>query len=209
MIYISLEGNIGAGKSTLIKALGDTAVIVDEPVKEWMELKDSNGTSILELFYDDPKRYAYTFQHASMMTRTQKVLDAMERGYPEVLLSERSLVTDHEIFVKTLHKDGTITDLEYKLYCMTLQMFIENRGVYPTAFIYMDTPPEICLERIRKRAREGEEHITLEYLQKLHEAHVNWLDDPGAEFLPILRLAHDDPDMSKKIQDFVQDLKRI
>ena len=209
MIYISLEGNIGAGKSTLIKALGDSAVIVDEPVQEWMDLKDSNGMSILELFYDDPYRYAYTFQHASMMTRTQKVDEAMNRGYPEVLLSERSLVTDHEIFVKTLHKDGTLTDLEYKLYCMTLQMFIENRGVYPSAFIYIDTPPEVCLERIRKRARHGEERITLEYLRKLDDAHKNWLDEPGAEFLPILQLKYDDPDMAQKIKDFIDVLKGI
>ncbi len=65
-IVISLDGNIGAGKSTLLaacRAAGLEGVDwVEEPVAEWLTLKNAEGKSLLALFYEDKRRWAYSFQ---------------------------------------------------------------------------------------------------------------------------------------------------
>jgi deoxycitidine kinase/deoxyguanosine kinase len=69
MTLISIEGNIGAGKSTLIETLKTrfpNVVFVDEPVDVWSTVTDKDGTTILEKYYADQKRYAFAFQ---MMVR--------------------------------------------------------------------------------------------------------------------------------------------
>ncbi len=63
-IIISLDGNIGAGKSTLLNAIRERISeinYVDEPVGQWTVLKNTEGKNLLELFYEDKKRWAYTF----------------------------------------------------------------------------------------------------------------------------------------------------
>jgi len=65
MTLISVEGNIGAGKSTLLESLKTKfpeLIFVDEPVEEWSTITDSNGVSILEKYYADQTRYAFSFQ---------------------------------------------------------------------------------------------------------------------------------------------------
>jgi deoxyadenosine/deoxycytidine kinase len=62
-IIISLDGNIGAGKSTLLAEIRNKlhdVHIVDEPVGQWTALKNAEGKNLLELFYEDKRRWAYT-----------------------------------------------------------------------------------------------------------------------------------------------------
>ena len=71
-VLISIEGNIGSGKSTLLKKLRERHAnwnFIDEPVESWMSLRHSNGKSLLELFYEDKHRWAYTFQNTAILTR--------------------------------------------------------------------------------------------------------------------------------------------
>ena len=66
IIIISLDGNIGSGKSTLvniIKRFRPEYCMLDEPVNEWNEIKDKDGVNLLENFYKDQQRWAYTFQN--------------------------------------------------------------------------------------------------------------------------------------------------
>ena len=75
-MVISLDGNIGAGKSTLLEAirsgLPEVEVVV-EPVGEWTRLKNAEGKSLLELFYEDKRRWAYTFQNCAILTRLRSL----------------------------------------------------------------------------------------------------------------------------------------
>jgi deoxyadenosine/deoxycytidine kinase len=79
MKIISIEGNIGSGKSTLIKKLRELPefqngfTFLPEPVDEWNTIKDSDGITILEKYYSDQKKYAFSFQ---MMDNFQKELFA-------------------------------------------------------------------------------------------------------------------------------------
>ena len=71
-ILISIEGNIGAGKSTVLNVLKQKHpdwVFIDEPVDTWTALKNADGTNLLEHFYQDQVRWAYTFQNCALLSR--------------------------------------------------------------------------------------------------------------------------------------------
>jgi deoxyadenosine/deoxycytidine kinase len=79
MTLISIEGNIGAGKSTLIETLKtkfSNVVFVDEPVDEWSTVTDKDGTTVLEKYYADQKRYAFAFQMMVRVSREFSVNDS-------------------------------------------------------------------------------------------------------------------------------------
>jgi ABC-type glutathione transport system ATPase component len=66
---VSIEGNIGAGKSTLVKTLQnrysdrDDIYFLQEPVDLWEKIKDKDGKNMLQKFYANPKKYAFAFPH--------------------------------------------------------------------------------------------------------------------------------------------------
>ena len=104
-IVISLDGNIGAGKSTLLeavrKALPDVEVVV-EPVGEWLTLKNAEGKSLLELFYDDKRRWAYTFQNLTILSRLRAIREVLASTKKKVIIMERSVLTDRFVFAEML-----------------------------------------------------------------------------------------------------------
>ena len=77
-MIVSIEGNIGSGKSTLVKELqrrfSDKWDFVNEPVDEWVALKNEEGKSLIELFYEDKKKYSYMFQNYAYITRMRKFM---------------------------------------------------------------------------------------------------------------------------------------
>jgi deoxyadenosine/deoxycytidine kinase len=79
-IILSLDGNIGSGKTTLlnhIRTYLHDIHVVDEPVGQWTELHDKEGKNLLELFYQDKKRWSYTFQNCALLTRLTNIKDAI------------------------------------------------------------------------------------------------------------------------------------
>ncbi len=178
-VLLSLEGNIGSGKSTVLRKLKEVYpdwIYVDEPVNEWLGLKNADGESLLEVFYKDKARWSYTFQNAAVLYRYKKLRAAIDSldGKPAVVVMERCLETDRQIFCKMLHNDGFIDDLEKKLYD---DWFDHLNSMVPSVdgYIYINTGPELSFSRVAKRAREGESVIPLEYLQELHKHHTEWL----------------------------------
>lgn len=183
-ILISIEGNIGAGKSTLLRKIKDAHpewFYVDEPVDQWLALKDDDDVSLLDHFYQDKSRWAYTFQNVAVLTRAEalrKTLDAAAESGLEhpIIIMERCLETDAEVFAKMLKEEGAMNAIEWDLYERWRKVLVENFNLpKTTAYIWVDTPPIVCKERIRQRAREGEDDIALEYLECLDDAHIEWL----------------------------------
>ena len=86
MVLISIEGNIGSGKSTLLKIIRETykdnknIIFIDEPVNEWLNIKNSDNKNILELFYNDKKKYSFSFQILAYITRLRKILEAIKNN---------------------------------------------------------------------------------------------------------------------------------
>jgi len=180
MIIISLEGNIGAGKTTLLSELEKRYIgskeirFLREPVDEWSLIKDKEGNTILSKFYADPKTYAFAFQIMAYSTRLLS-LRQLVADNPEckIIICERSLDADKHIFAKMLHDDGTIESVMYQIYEKYFDLYEAEFQL--NAVVYVNTYPEICFQRVSKRAREGESLIPLEYLKNCHTYHQTWL----------------------------------
>jgi len=179
---LSLEGNIGSGKSTFNKALeeyfnnkanccGLKICFLLEPVDIWNTIKDNDGRTMIECYYADQERYAFPFQMMAYITRLHILREEYKKGY-DIIFTERCLFTDQNVFAKMLYDDGKIGEVEYQIYN---KWFIEFIAEFPEIeYVYMKTSPEVALSRIIKRARLGE-NIPLEYLKRCHDYHEEWL----------------------------------
>ena len=175
MTIISIEGNIGSGKSTLLKRISEinsNVVTLQEPVDVWNSIKDENGKTILELYYADQKKWAFAFQMMAFITRAKKLREAVENNPGKVIVTERSVFTDKNIFAMMLHDSGIINEVEYSIY---IHWFNElTRGIQVDRIVYVRTEPTECEFRIKCRNRTGET-IPLEYLASCHDYHEKWL----------------------------------
>jgi deoxyadenosine/deoxycytidine kinase len=190
-IIVSLEGNIGAGKTTFLKDLSRQCpdyTIVLEPVDEWTT--KYGGDSILELFYADKTRWAFTFQNFAVQTLVTAVKKVLASGSNTILVTERSALTSRYVFAQMLKDTGYMTELEWALY---LRMF-EDYSFPLSGIIYLTTDPETSAQRIMERGRQGET-VSLDYLKELDSRHKAWLDVTD---IPLLRLAYGDVDAVKE-----------
>jgi deoxyadenosine/deoxycytidine kinase len=176
-MLISIEGNIGSGKSTLVEYLKsiNKYVFVDEPVNEWLSIKDKDGSNALECFYKNQKENAFCFQILAYITRLKKLMDKIKE-YPSdvVIITERSIETDRNVFAKMLYEDGFISSIEWETYNYWFSTFKDVSKV--DLIIYIKTSPEKCLERINKRNRAEETSIKIDYLVKCNKYHDDWLN---------------------------------
>ena len=215
-IIISLDGNIGAGKSTLLAEIRNRlhdVHFVDEPVGQWTSLKNAEGKNLLELFYEDKKRWAYTFQNCAILTRLKNIKDAVTnldktvKG-PQVIITERSVLTDKHVFAEMLRDSGEIDPLEWDLYENWFNVFGKELPV--SGIIYVSTSSTTSKERIKIRNRHGEENISLEYLDALDAQHKKWIENTT---IPVLTLSTEvgvsvDTNI-EKITEFIEHLKRL
>lgn len=174
---IIVEGNIGAGKSTFLRLIGQAldVQIVYEPHEKW---QDVNGAgNLLDAFYADTKRWAYTFQSYAFITRVLEQEAYLKKATHPVQILERSVYSDRYCFAKNCYQMGTMSALEWKLYQEWFSWLIQDYVKKPHGFIYLKTDPEICYERLLKRSRSEEKAVPLDYLQKLHAKHEDWLVD--------------------------------
>ena len=177
---ISIDGNIGSGKSTLMGNLksyfsnNKNIVFLKEPVDEWETITDENGTTILEKFYENPLKYGFSFQIMAYISRLDVIRKEIKKNPNAIFISERSLFTDKLVFAKMLFDSGNIELVNYKIYLKWFDTFADDFPV--SKVIYVNTDPEMCHQRIVKRSRTGENNIPLEYLQNCHKYHTNMLD---------------------------------
>jgi deoxyadenosine/deoxycytidine kinase len=215
-IIISLDGNIGAGKSTLLAEIRNKlhdVHVVDEPVGQWTALKNAEGKNLLELFYEDKKRWSYTFQNCAILTRLKNIQEAVEnidtaQKTPQIIITERSVLTDKHVFAEMLYEGGDIDPLEWELYESWFNIFGKK---YPVrGIIYISTSAVTSKDRIKIRNRHGEENIGIEYLDALDKQHKKWVENTN---IPVLTLSTEaDVPVEKNIEEikqFIQKLKSM
>lgn len=174
-----VEGNIGTGKSTFLKMIetyyGDRAQVIYEPVDVWTSFIDSEGKNILEYFYKDPKRFAYTFQNLAFISRveTLKTIDKTK----EFVFIERSIWSDKFVFAENCFQTKMMTELEYKLYLRWFDWMESEilKDLPKFKHIYLQCSPDVSLDRLRLRNRLEELTVDLAYISQIHQRHNNWL----------------------------------
>lgn len=157
-----VEGNIGAGKSSVLQELRDRGyTVVPEPVEAW--------SHVFPLFVKNPRRYAFVFQTqvaASLVEQHRTALSAYEWGPKDnVVFVERSFLSAGA-FVSVAVDNGFISPAEETTY----HNLAEAIGWTPSGYIFIATPLKTCLERLQKRGRPEEANLTLSDLHKIGNA---------------------------------------
>ena len=163
---VSIIGNIGAGKSTLIvelkkhKEIGTKSVLVPEDVGSFKVE--------LEAFYNDQKKGAEPLQTAISKSNSARLSQATTYAdaLPDclVIISERSNFDTFHTFVQIQRDAGNLRECFVADLKSTLHV--------PEYLFYLDTPPSVCFDRIKTRNRPGEENIQKDYLDKLDTKHI-------------------------------------
>jgi len=197
-----VEGNIGSGKSTLLSLIQKTLSlpILYEPTAAWQQVDGEHN--MLQAFYADTKRWAYTFQSYAFVSRVRAQQEYSQAHPKTPHIAERSVWSDRYCFAKNCYESGMMNALEWKLYKEWFVWLMQNYVALPAGFIYLRAEPEVCFARLQKRCREEESAVTLDYLQALHQKHEAWLIDKeqiedALRDIPVLIL-----DVN---QEFVQD----
>lgn len=194
-IIISIDGNIGSGKSTILKYLENNfenfcklknnnlkICFLKEPVDEWETIIDKHDEkNIIEKYYEDNTKYGFAFQMMAYISRLSIFKKTLVKNY-DIIFTERSIYTDRNIFANMLYKSGKINEIEYQIYNKWFNEFSELLN--NIKIIYIKTKPEICLKRIKKRNRIGE-NINIEYLRDCNYFHEIWLNKKNKNILII------------------------
>ncbi|MCI4392528.1 hypothetical protein PGIGA_G00146860 [Pangasianodon gigas] len=195
---LSIEGNIAVGKSTFARLLSNAGrnwEVTPEPVSKWQNVEEAisqirqpvpcpqqTASNLLQMMYQDPKRWSYTFQTFSCMSRMRTQLQPppvrlLQAGDVAVQMYERSIYSDRYIFAQNMFELGGINSTEWAVYQDWHSFLVEQFGpkVQLEGIIYLRAPPQTCMERLTRRGREEEKGIQLDYLETLHKQHENWL----------------------------------
>jgi deoxyadenosine/deoxycytidine kinase len=194
-ILVSLEGNIGSGKSTILAAIskrmdaaidGARVTVLQEPVDRW------SSTGMLQAYYNDPKRNGFAFQMFVMLSRVEQWQKLRSKGggvAAAAVLSERCIASDFELFGQPMRNAGIIDDVQWTTYSAWTEHIRSNcDGAEAAAVIYLRVSPEVSIRRITTRGRPGEEAIDGAYIEMLHAAHEQWiarLQRDGARILTL------------------------
>ena len=175
-LMVLLEGNIGAGKTTVGRTIANSGHFgfIEEPTKVWRE---GFAANMLDLFYSDTQRWAFTFQICAFVTRAKTWHEVWRQTDQNKVILERSIYCDRYVFAENCHRTGLFSETEYQLYCGMWDFTVSQYVDEPDAILYLRAPAEVCLERIKARGRTEETGIPLEYLLQLEHLHDEWLLD--------------------------------
>jgi deoxyadenosine/deoxycytidine kinase len=179
-MLIAIEGNIGTGKTTIIEYLKKTyqedpsVIFIEEPLEQWLNLKDTDGQNILGKFYGDPERWSYSFQMHAFITRAKDILS--KDTQTNTIIIERSIMTDRNVFTSLLKDSGKVSELEWQLYEEWFSWLTDHfKSITPNGYIYLKADPNISYQRMVNRTREEEQSVPLEYIKSVSDKHDKWL----------------------------------
>ena len=200
MPIISIEGNIGAGKSTLLERIQKRCIqennknihIIPESLDVWNKIKEAEK-SILQLFYENKKKYGFPFQILTFLTITYNMMGEIQRlGKKDTVIIERSPISNIAVFAQMLYDDKIIGEAEW-----SVLKYLANGMMMPVdKIVYLRSVPYECMERVHNRNREGEEDLPLSYLQRVHDKHEDWLK----------QVQHETIETTDEIQRFIDRL---
>lgn len=170
---VSICGAIGVGKTTIIPHLalllrenGISVTVVNENVHEW--------SKILKMFYEDQARWAYTLQTSVLVSRVNAFENRDKDA--QVVLVERGIDTD-KIFADMLFDDGKMSEQEYEMYLKWWELWSRFISYDPDITVAIECSLATSMERIKKRARDGESLVSESYQQSLIRYHEQFYSE--------------------------------
>ena len=180
--FVAIAGNIGVGKSTLVKMLCDQMEWDPfyEPVTENPYLSD---------FYHNMSAWAFHSQVFFLTHRLRSHFNLAQ--HPHSVVQDRSVYEDAEIFARNLYRQGNITDRDYQTYRELYETAVQFLPP-PDLVIYLRASVDTLMNRIDSRGREYERKISPEYLQNLNDLYESSIEN--FTLCPVLAVPADDLD---------------
>jgi deoxyguanosine kinase len=192
--YIAIEGNIGAGKTSLSK-------MIAEEFNALLILEQFEDNSFLPKFYADPERYAFPLELTFIAERYQQ----LKQMQTSLNLFKPLVIADYFIDKSLIFSRNTLGEDEYLLYTKLFSI-INNTLPKPELLVYLHVNVERLLKNINKRGRDYEQQIKFEYLEKIENGYFNHFKSLGD--LPIVIIDANELDFVNMPDDY-QALKDI
>ena len=193
--YIAIEGNIGAGKTTLAEKIAQ-----DFNAKTVFERFADNP--FLPKFYKDQNRYAFPLEMSFLADRYQQLSDDLA----QFDLFKDFIVADYHIFKSLIFAKVTLQDDEFRLY-KTLFDIIYKEMPKPDLYVYLYQNTDRLLQNIKRRGRSYEQEIAGDYLNKINKGYLDYINTQAN--LNVLIIDVSERDFVKNQSDYVYILDEI
>ena len=163
--FIAIEGNIGAGKTSLAKMLASdfNAKIVLERFAE---------NPFLPKFYENPERYAFQLEMSFLIDRYQQLMDDLHH----LDLFKELIISDYYFTKSLIFAKNTLEPTEFQLYRRFFSVIYKSIPK-PDLYIYLHVNVEKLLLNIKKRGRPYEQNIKREYLEKIQKGYFDFFNE--------------------------------
>tara|TARA_Y100000768_G_scaffold201477_1_gene151488 strand:+ start:357 stop:983 length:627 start_codon:yes stop_codon:yes gene_type:complete len=197
--HIVISGNIGVGKTTLSEK-------VSKKFNWDLQLEEVDNNPYLDDFYKSMSEWSFHLQIFFLNSRFNQIQKISESK--KVVIQDRSIYEDYEVFTKTLHDSGVLKEREFNNYerlYKTILKYIDQ----PDLLIYLrNTNINNVVKNIRKRKRDFEKEIDKNYLIKLNDYYEKWIKNHPKEKLLTIDLSDkdfiEDPKFLKKIYSMIE-----
>jgi 2-amino-4-hydroxy-6-hydroxymethyldihydropteridine diphosphokinase len=193
--FIAIEGNIGAGKTTLAQKLA-------EDFNAKLVLERFADNPFLPKFYEDPSRYAFPLEMSFLADRYQQFTDDTS----QYDLFKNFMISDYDIYKSLIFAHITLQKDEFALYRKLFNLMYKEVQK-PKIYIYLYQTTEKLLENINKRGRAYEQNITADYLEKINRGYVEFIKSHPEQNTLIIEL--EDLDFVKHKADYEKIIDRI
>ncbi|HVP15087.1 MAG TPA: deoxynucleoside kinase [Terriglobales bacterium] len=196
--FLAIAGNIGVGKTELTTRLSAELgwMAYYEPVIQNPYLDD---------FYTDMSRWSFHLQIYFLSERFKAQVQIGSSALP--FIQDRTIYEDAEIFARTLHEQGSMTEVDYRNYTSLFHVLVSFLRK-PDLIVYLKASPETLMSRIARRGRTSEKSITIDYIARLNRAYDDWMRRARAEG-EVLEIDTDRVPLQGETPDFVQLVKDL
>lgn len=193
--YIAIEGNIGAGKTSLAHQISH-----DFNAKLILERFADNP--FLPKFYQEPQRYAFTLEMSFLADRYQQISDDLS----QLDLFKDFMVSDYDIYKSLIFSKITLPEDEFKLYRKLFYLMYKDIAK-PELYVYLYQNTERLQENIKKRGRDYEQNIDNDYLEKINSGYLEFLKNQTELNVKIIDIS--DKDFVENRADYLWVLEQI
>lgn len=193
--YIAIEGNIGAGKTSL-------ATKISQDFNAKLILERFADNPFLPKFYEEPQRYAFTLEMSFLADRYQQISDDLS----QLDLFKDFMVSDYDIYKSLIFSKITLPEDEFKLYRKLFYLMYKDIAK-PDLYVYLYQNTERLQENIKKRGRDYEQNIQNEYLDNINSGYLEFLKNQQELQVKIIDIS--DRDFVENRADYLWILEQI
>ena len=193
--FLAIEGNIGAGKTTLAK-------MIAEDFNGKLVLERFADNPFLPKFYNDQQRYAFPLEMSFLADRYQQFVD----DTTQFNLFKNFMVSDYDIFKSLIFAQVTLAKEEFNLYRKLFNIMYKEVKK-PDLYIYLNQPTDRLLTNIKRRGRAYEQNISASYLNAIHNGYRSFITSHPEQETLIINL--ESLDFVTNRDDYLQVLSRM